>query len=144
MVIIPGSCRFVVRVMPGGLDPIPSYCHFFFSSLIHLIPLNLLINTLRWGKFQSYKFHKGMLICTHTHTLANAHIYTAQTYGQLRLVRNGFSHGTFTSGRLEVYYSGQWGTVCNDLWDSTNTRVACRQLGFLGSSTSWTTSSAGG
>ena len=84
--------------------------------------------------------------CAHTHTCTCTctHKYTAQTSGQLRLVRNGDSHGTFTSGRLEVYYSGQWGTVCNDLWDSTNTRVACRELGYLGSSTSWTTSSAGG
>ena len=84
--------------------------------------------------------------CAHTHTCTPTctHKYTAQTSGQLRLVRNGDSHAAFTSGRLEVYYSGQWGTVCDDLWDSTNTRVACRQLGYLGSSTSWTTSSAGG
>ena len=89
-----------------------------------------------------------MLPHTHTHTrthaLTNEHIYTGQTPGQLRLVRNGYTHPTFTSGRLEVYYSGQWGTVCDDLWDSTNTRVACRELGYLGSNTSWTTSSAGG
>ena len=38
------------------------------------------------------------------------------------------------------------GALCamTGLWDFTNTRVACRELGFLGSSTSWTTSSAGG
>ena len=64
--------------------------------------------------------------------------------GDLRLVQNGLTNPSYTRGRLEVYYSGQWGTVCDDLWDSTNTRVACRQLGFLGSSVSWTTSSAGG
>ena len=64
--------------------------------------------------------------------------------GDLRLVQNGFTSTSYTRGRLEVYYSGQWGTVCNDFWSSTNTRVACRQLGFSSSSTSWTTSSAGG
>ena len=85
---------------------------------------------------------------THTHAcahaLANEHIYTAQTFGQLRLVQNGFTHASLTSGRLEIYYNGHWGTVCDDLWDSINTRVACRELGYLSLNTSWTTSSAGG
>ena len=78
------------------------------------------------------------------HWQMNTFTYIAQTPGQLKLVQNGITHPTFTSGRLEVYYSGQWGTVCNNLWDSTNTRVACRELGYLGFNTSWTTSSAGG
>ena len=64
--------------------------------------------------------------------------------GDLRLVQNGVTNPSYTRGRLEVYYSGQWGTVCDNSWSSANTRVACRQLGFSSSSTSWTTSSAGG
>ena len=69
---------------------------------------------------------------------------TAHISGDLRLVQNGFTNSSLACGRLEVFYSGQWGTVCDDYWSSTNTRVACRQLGFTGSNTSWITSSAAG
>ena len=46
--------------------------------------------------------------------------------GALRLVGSSSS----LRGRLEIYYNGVWGTVCDDGFSSTDARVACRQLGY--------------
>jgi hypothetical protein len=44
--------------------------------------------------------------------------------------------------RLEVSYSGSWGTVCDDFWEQLDTTVACRQMG-CSSSSSYVTVGAG-
>eukprot|EP00729_Bicosta_minor_P000157 gene157-32968_t len=38
--------------------------------------------------------------------------------------------GSATRGRLELVYNGQWSTVCDDGFDSSDGAVACRQLGL--------------
>lgn len=49
---------------------------------------------------------------------------TACMDGDIRLI------GELNQGRIEVCYSNQWGSVCDDNWDDRDARVVCRQLGF--------------
>ena len=56
-------------------------------------------------------------------------IYTVAqscTHGNVRLVGSDNSN----EGRLEVCMNGMWGTVCDDGWGHSESKVVCRQLHY--------------
>ncbi|CAI9567463.1 unnamed protein product [Staurois parvus] len=53
---------------------------------------------------------------------------SSKTEPTVRLMDGTGSH----RGRVEVFYNGQWGTICDDHWDDTDGKVVCRMLGFSG------------
>ena len=71
-----------------------------------------------------YWLNRNLWVCNIMHYYSTI---KHPTDGALRL---SGTFSTSSAGRLEIYYRGQWGTVCDDSFGLTDANVACRQLGY--------------
>nr|XP_022333493.1 deleted in malignant brain tumors 1 protein-like [Crassostrea virginica] len=68
----------------------------------------------------------GNETCSHSDDAGVACYPTALGFHNVRL-SDGDDIG---HGRLEVYYNGNWGSVCLDQWNQNNTNVVCKMLHY--------------
>ena len=70
--------------------------------------------------------------CTHANDVGvfcREESYRVCETGAVRLVGNAIGD---TEGRLEVCINDQWGTVCDDSWDTRGANLMCQLLNYTG------------
>ena len=71
----------------------------------------------------NYMSGESILSCSPVNSVSTSPTASAQV---IRLVGGSASN----EGRVQVFRSGEWQTVCDNAWDLNEANVACRQLGY--------------
>ena len=98
---------------------------YFSVILIHTLIVNVLtlIHMMLLSTAVSINIFLIKIIClSDTTRIWNSNPYS----GMIRLQGGNFSN----EGRVEVYCNGQWGTICDNGFSSTDALTICKQLGY--------------
>ena len=97
---------------------------YFSVHSLHTLIVDVLILTLMMllSTAVSLCLHTFIISATDTTRIWNSNPFS----GMIRLQGGSYSN----QGRVEVYCNGQWGTICDDGFGSTDARTICKQLGY--------------
>ena len=84
------------------------------------------------GRAYSEQTFLFILTLSHTHTLSLSLSVSLSLSLPIEYAVRLVDGGTLNQGRVEVYHSDEWGSICDDSFGFEEAEVICHELGYPG------------